>query len=40
MTDNLFWIHRDQIYAKGLDLGFSVFRPGILSGFLRSQYAP
>ncbi len=28
MTDNLFWIHRDQIYAKGLDLGFSVFSPG------------
>ena len=30
MTDNLFWIHRDQIYAKGLDLGFSVFSPGHL----------
>ena len=28
MTDNLFWIHRDQIYAKGLHLGFSVFSPG------------
>ena len=28
MTDNLFWIHRDQIYANGLDLGFSVFSPG------------
>ncbi len=28
MTDQLFWIHRDMIYQKGLDLGFSVFSPG------------
>ncbi|MCR5476301.1 MAG: YwaF family protein [Lachnospiraceae bacterium] len=30
MTDSLFWIHRDQIYAKGLDLGFSAFSAGHL----------
>ena len=30
MTDNLFWIHRDRIYEKGLDLGFKVFGPGHL----------
>ena len=28
MVDNLFWIHRDQVYAKGLHLGFSTFAPG------------
>ena len=30
MTDTMFWIHRDQIYAQGLDVGFSTFSTGHL----------
>ena len=34
MTESLFWIHRDQIYAQGLDIGFSTFSSGHLAWLL------
>ncbi len=34
MTDDLFWIHRDQIYANGWKLGFSTFAPGHVAWLL------
>ena len=30
MTDSMFWMHRDQIYLKELDVGFSTFSVGHL----------
>ena len=30
MTDSMFWMHRDQIYLKELDVGISTFSVGHL----------